>query len=421
MSLKSEREAALKSISSFNQRIKAGEALSDDDKKTVADLIAQVEDLDARMSEAAATAELVSKIGAMSTDETATGNDEPVGEPVDDGDAGTKNVGRTFMKRLKSAGRHLGDGHSFQADVKADPMLVGRDGGPFGPYVTDADREGAWPVRRPLAVADLLGSGTVSGNALTYPVYPGFNPGAGFVAEGGQKPKLGLADPTWRTDALKEVAAFFRVTDDMMEDIPYVVSEINAAATYDLQLREEIGILTGDGAGANLLGLVHREGVQSLSRSGKDTNADAVFRAISAVQEKSGMAADGIVINPADYTELRLSKDNNGQYFGGGLFGGQYGNGAIMEQPPLWGVRTVVTSSIPAGTVLVGSFAQGAKLFRKGVLRVETTNAHGEDFAHDVTAIRIRERLGLQVKFPMAFAKVTLGGSPTPPPEPKTK
>lgn len=117
------------------------------------------------------------------------------------------------------------------------------------------------------------------------------------------------------------------------------------------------------------------------------------------------------MINPADYMAIRLSKDTNGQYFGGGFFTGPYGSGGIIEQPPLWGLRTVVTSAIAAGTVLVGAF-QTAKVFRKGGIRVESTNSNVDDFINDKITVRVKERLGLQVKYPGAFVKITLGQTP---------
>ena len=120
-------------------------------------------------------------------------------------------------------------------------------------------------------------------------------------------------------------------------------------------------------------------------------------------------AKDAIVINPADYETIRLSKDSNGQYYGGGYFNGQYGNGTIMQDPPLWGLKTVVTEAVAAGTAIVGAFKLGGAVIRKGGLRAESTNSHSDDFTNDLITFRVRERIGLQVKYPKAFVKVALG------------
>lgn len=322
---------------------------------------------------------------------------------------GATSLGDHFVKSLD--GRSLkSPGTIAIPEFKAatDTQAVGSNGGAFGPLVTDIDRNFVLPKRERLVIADLLGSGTVSGNAITYPVYGALEGGTAFVTEGGQKPQMHVADPTWRTDSLGEVAGWFKITDDMAEDLAYVVSEINSTALYDLAVKEEAALLSGNGTSPNLRGILNRTGIQTHAQ-GADNVPDAIFKASNKVQIATGFASDGIVINPADYEAVRLSKDSNGQYFGGGYFVGQYGVGGIQEQPPLWGKRTVVTSAIPAGTVLVGAFATAAKVFRKGGIRVESTNSHVDDFTNDKITIRVRERLGLQVKYPAAFVKVTLG------------
>lgn len=328
--------------------------------------------------------------------------------------SGAKSLGEHFVKGLGSRSLKAPGTIAvpeFKASTDTQSTGVRGMSGAFGPLVTDVDTTFVHAVRQRLVIADLLASGSVSGNAITYPVFGALEGGTGFVGEGGQKPQMHVADPTWVTDALGEVAGWFKITDDMAEDLPYVVSEINTTALYDLAFKEEAALLSGNGTSPNLRGLLNRVGVQTEASADKTDNADAIFRAITKVGIGSIFAADGIVINPTDYQALRLRKDANEQYYGGGFFAGQYGNGGIIEQPPLWGLRTVVSPAVAAGTVLVGAF-NSAKVFRKGGVRVESTNSHADDFTNDKITIRVRERLGLQVKYPAAFVKVTLSSTP---------
>ena len=98
----------------------------------------------------------------------------------------------------------------------------------------------------------------------------------------------------------------------------------------------------------------------------------------------SGLPPDGLVIHPNDYQKFRLSKDDNGQYFGGGPFAGQYGMGGVPLEPPLWAQRTVVTPAIAEGTVLTGAFRQAATAYRKGGVRVEAATQHASDFTSNL-------------------------------------
>ena len=52
----------------------------------------------------------------------------------------------------------------------------------------------------------------------------------------------------------------------MLEDLDFVVSEINQRLLYDLAMVEESQILNGNGTGSNLLGLLNRSGIQSVLR-----------------------------------------------------------------------------------------------------------------------------------------------------------
>lgn len=80
----------------------------------------------------------------------------------------------------------------------------------------------------------------------------------------------------------------------------------------------------------------------------------------------------------------------------------------MLSQPNLWGLRTVVTPSIAQGTALVGAFSQAATVYRKGGVRVESTNSHSDDFTHNLNTVRVEERIGLAVPVPSGFAKVNL-------------
>lgn len=319
-----------------------------------------------------------------------------------------KSLGDHFIKSLGD--RSLKERGTITApEFKAatDVQAVGGHEGAYGPLVTDVDRGFVLPKRERLVVEDLLGSGVVSGTAITYPVFGALEGGTDFIGEGKQKPQMHVADPTWRTDALSEVAGWFKMTDDMAEDLDYVASEINSTAQYDLAQRTEAALLSGDGSGSNLLGIRNREGVQTHA-IGEDSAADALFKAMRKVQTATGFSADALVINPLDYEQLRLGKDGNGQYYGGGYFAGQYGQGGVLENPPVWGLRTVVTLAAPQGEPVVGAFGSAAKVFRKGGIRVESTNSHADDFTNDRITVRLRARLGLQVKYPSAFVKVSL-------------
>jgi HK97 family phage major capsid protein len=144
-------------------------------------------------------------------------------------------------------------------------------------------------------------------------------------------------------------------------------------------------------------------GLSTRSRSiaqGTDTAADAIARQISAITIATGLKPDGVVLNPADFLLLQLSKNTGGDYYSGDPF-------ATPEPPTPWGVPVVKTGVVAAGQALVGAFTTGAGLFRKGGIRVEASNFHSDFFVKNLVAIRAETRVALAVYRPSAFGEVT--------------
>ena len=265
----------------------------------------------------------------------------------------------------------------------------------IGYALADYDKNIVEQPRRPLMVADLFGSETISGNALTYYVESAtIEGGVSTVAEGAEKPLTSFGDPTAKTVSLVKIAAHYKESDELIEDAPWLASSINNRGIY-LHKKYVEDFLISTLSGTSGLG------------TSSDATADGIFKAMMTVQENSGFAADAIVINPADYQKLRLAKDGMGQYYGGGFFYGEYGNGEFIEQPRLWGLRTVVSSAVSAGTCYVGAFKLGASVVRKGGMAVNIANQNEDDFIKNLVTIVIEERLALAVRYPAAFVKIT--------------
>lgn len=292
-----------------------------------------------------------------------------------------------------------------------DPHVVG--GWTAGaPFLTEFDKTIVHGLRIRLTVADLLSQGTISGNAISYLIEQAMEGNFTTVDEGAAKPQIHFINPIQATDALKKIAGFIKLTDEFIDDAEFLVTEINNRLLYQLGYFEEQQLLNGNGTGTNLLGLLQRSGIQTeVSASFATTPTDwpdAIFRGMTKVSVNSGFPPDGIIINPLDYQTFRLQKDANKQYYGGGFFEGMYGNGGILINPPLWGLTTVVTPAIAAGTVAVGAFRSVATVYRKGGVRVEAATQHASDFTSNLVTIRAEERVALAVRVPLGLCKVTL-------------
>lgn len=317
----------------------------------------------------------------------------------------------------KSLGEH------FVSEVKGD-VLNGFKSGDYNriaasEYKAATDPSGAGNISLPtiqpdvnglirtqLTVASLLSQGTLDGDSLRYFEEQPGEGGAATVAPGATKPHVNYNFSQVRED-LSKIAVLTDILDEMVQDYAFLVSEINTRLTYDLMLEEENQLLNGNGTAPNLSGLLNRDGVLTVDATADDLAAK-IFSATMQINAASQRTADGVVLNPADYEALRLLTDGNGQFIAGGPFQGQYGVGGTALNPPLWGLNTVVTPAVEAGSLVVGSF-RSATLYRKGGVQVAMSTEHNDNFATNKRTLRAEERIALKVPRPSAFAKITVG------------
>lgn len=404
MNLKEQRAAALKVAREIVDNAKAAARdLTTEELATVEAKADEVRTLDVQIK-GRALVESVHNLGTVEDDVQETA---PTRGAKSLGDHFAQHVGEADFARLKSLSGFSVAAPEYKAAT--DPLATTQYPN-TGVLTTTVDPNPVRAYRPGPVVADLLGSGTLgpNSNAVTYFLEGALEGDFAFVPELGQKPQLHLTDSTPQTDALRKIAAWWDTSDEMVEDLPFMVSEINNRGLYRLGMFEEAALLSGAGTGSTIKGILNRSGIQTEVSANAGDNADALFRANTKVATATGLAADGVAINPADYQKLRLNKDGNGQYYGGGYFAGQYGNGGVPMNPPLWGLNTVVTAAVPVGTAVVGAFKQAATVYRKGGVRVESTNSDLGKFTTNVITTRIEERVALAVRIPSAIVKVTL-------------
>lgn len=308
-------------------------------------------------------------------------------EPKTLGEFAVKNLDMSAMRegRAKSAGTEF----SFKAATDPHTSVP----------VTVVDQNVVDTVaNRELRIRDLFGSESISGTSLQYFVMGTTEGAPAATAEGAQKPQFHIPT-TPKTVTLKKIAGWYYETDELIDDNAFLKTSIDNRGLFELRQAIETDLMTT---------LQGTNGIQSVTYTGA-LNADKLFEAIMAVKNATNYDADTIVINPVDYQTLRLAKDSNLQYYGGGYFFAPYGNGAAAQQPGIWGLTTIVTTAVAAGTVLVGAFRAGASVITKAGegVRVEVVTGDHDDRTNNRVTVVVEERLALAVRVPAAFAKVS--------------
>ncbi len=259
----------------------------------------------------------------------------------------------------------------------------------------------------PLTIVDLFPSGVTETPLIRYLVETVATNAAAAIAEGSLKPESALTFAKV-DETLHKIATFFSVTDEMLEDFTQIRSYIDARLMLFVKQQEEAQILSGDGTGSNVVGLLNRSGLATPIVKGTapsiagDNDMDAIYRQITAIRVTSFIEPDNIVIDAQGWQNILLAKTAQGLYYANGPF-------ANTEPPQLWSKPVTVSLNplFPALTAIVGGFALGGQVWRKGGLVVEASNSHNDYFQRNQTAIRAEERVGLAIYRPGAFGKVT--------------
>jgi HK97 family phage major capsid protein len=429
MNLNEKRSAARQAGLDIVAAAKAlGRDINDEESAKIAELVEEVKSLDVQIEKAAKDEALVKSLGELgkSDEVVETKSAAPVAVVNEPAPQATS-LGEHFVKsaafeQVKSAqGQRFTvsapEFHGLKATA-ANPFLTTNDGSAPGALTgltqTQYGSVIASPLQRP-TIASLMPNGQLSATSLTYYTQAAMTASAsGFksVAENGAKQELGFNFEAV-TETLKKIAGWYAISDEAVTDTPYLRSVIDNQLLLRLALAEEQQLLTASGGGNDLVGLLHRSGVQPLDLTGSAASGVAkalngIFHASTMIQTATFMQPDGLIISPNTYEALRLALDANNQYYAGGPFTGAYGNAGLSHSPQLWTWPTVITTAIPDNTVLVGNFQQGAAVWRKGGVRVDSTNTDGNDFTNNIIKVRAEERLLLQVSYPSAFVNVSL-------------
>ena len=261
--------------------------------------------------------------------------------------------------------------------------------------------------QQPLMVADLFAQGMTGATTIRYIQEDSYTQAATAVAEGAAKPEATLN--VSEVDAtVRKIAAWTKVTDEMLSDHEQMSSYINARLAYMVQSLEDNHLLNGSGASNQIKGVLNFTGLQTVS--GAANPLDGIMRAIAYVRGANGAGfgePDAIIVNPRDWMNMKLTKDANEQYYGGGPFSGIYGAGLYSNVTNIWGLPAVITTAIAQGTALVGQFKMAAQIFRKRGLTIESTNSDQDDFIKNLFTVRAEQRLALAVYQPNKFCTVT--------------
>jgi len=315
----------------------------------------------------------------------------------------------TFKSALKEAldngavdGIAKGNSRSASFELKAD-MTVAAD---FTGEVIPADRVPGYKFdpTRPVHVRQLLATGSTQSDVVRYVKESGYSNGAAATAEGAT---LGQSDfDMTAADAnVRKIGTYFRISEEMLADTPQLTSYLSARAPEKLLEVEDAQILSGDGTGANLSGIITDAADFDVSASGafyQSVESANEFDVIVAALNQLSLlnySADCIMLNPTDFNKILLLKDSTNKYLKDQVYNGL--------QPSFSGVKVIQNTAITAGTFLIGNFGIGTQLWVRQGVNVEFFREDGTNVRDGFVTVRVSERVALTNYLPNAFVNGT--------------
>lgn len=245
------------------------------------------------------------------------------------------------------------------------------------------------PPYAPLTVRQLIQTVTVSGSSIRGVKQSAWTNAAAEVAEGAAKPESTLTFVEYNMP-IETVAHWIKVSNQLLQDAPAIISFINGKLRDGLAQRIEQQLVIGNGTTPNLSGLTDTGNFTAFTAGTGATLVESINKAKYQLWA-TGRVPDTVIVNPADWGAMEVAREGtNGAY----LYGAP---GTTAGNP--FGLNVVLSNHIPAGFMLVGNLRASATIYQAQGATVEMGFVN-DDFTKNLVTIRAEERLALVVEDP---------------------
>jgi HK97 family phage major capsid protein len=258
--------------------------------------------------------------------------------------------------------------------------------------IPQADREAGITrvVRRQPFILELVNVGSITSNVWEWVEQKGIEGGPAMTAEGALKAQLDF-DLVLASAKVQKVTGFIKVSKEMLDDIPLMESEINQELSERINLLVDTQLLSGDGTGTNLQGILGNAiAFAAGSFAGavdEANNADVLRIAINQIQV-AFFQPNYIIMHPSDVTAMDVNKASDGHY----VFPPFTTNANTIVK----GVPIVTNVGMAEGTYLVGDFTKAGVRIREGL--TFDIGYENDDFTKNFVTILAEARLVQRVK-----------------------
>jgi len=258
---------------------------------------------------------------------------------------------------------------------------------------------------REVTIFDLLDSVPVSTDTVDFVRVKAVTDNAG--SQPGQGGTVPFSDWTFEevSKKIETIMMKVRAAQQVLEDEQRLENFVRTELRRYLLIEAENQIITGDGVGNNLLGLVPQsvDYDNNLEVSVVDspvTDLDRIMVAILQTQ-RSELPATGILMPYLNWTSIQLIKDQEGRYL--------FVQPQTDTTPRLWGLPVNPTNALPEGSAHVGNYNLGATFYDRQDTEVMASTEDEDNFQRLLVTFRATMRGQVAVKRKEALVSIPQG------------
>jgi len=246
---------------------------------------------------------------------------------------------------------------------------------------------------RQVRLLDIVSRGTAESNVISWVSQANKDGAAGGTDEGALKNQIDF-DLVVSSETVVKRTAFIKVSDEMVDDISFMASEINNELMRELLKDVEAQVYEGNGTAPNLNGIrTVATAFAAGTFAGTVDNAnlvDVLRVAINQVKIANQDMPNFILLHPSDVTALKMIKVGSAD--------DRYIDQLQMVagQLSLDGVSIIESTLVTQDEYLVGAFNL-ATVYDKGSISIEV-GLDGDDFTKNLRTVRAEWRGACVVK-----------------------
>ena len=297
---------------------------------------------------------------------------------------------KTYSDNVKAITDSIEKGNRITLDVKTDTTI---DGDYSGNVALSVLEPGVNRIARPIRrIREISNVGTTTSKFVTYiqqtkQVAP-TGEGTLWVNEAGAKFN-GEVKYEEVSEEVKKVAAYIKVSKEMLADLSFVRSEINTELMEAIEQTIDNSLINGNG-GVDLNGLLSAApnfSAGTFAGTIPGANISDLIRIAKAQIQAANFEPTHVLLNPEDVAKIELTKTSSGEY----------------TYPAFWdanmmlaGLMIVSSNNITAGTLVVGDFTKFNIKFREDMNM--SVGYENDDFTRNMVTILCEARLVAYIK-----------------------